>query len=218
MNVCVCVFAKPPRPGLVKTRLIERIGAEHAARLARAFLHDVWALVSAVPGVTPVLATTDISDRSDGLGEVARWDQGEGDLGQKLEHILRRGIAESGQAIAIGADAPDLPPELLQSAMEALHSRDVVLAPARDGGFVLIGAARLPTGALGGLPWSTTDTFERTCERFGSLGLRVAVLDPWEDVDDYPDLLRLAARVEESLAAPRFRRVIAEHGLDPVEG
>jgi rSAM/selenodomain-associated transferase 1 len=215
LKTCVCVFAKPPGVGLVKTRLIPRVGAEHAARLASAFLHDVWALVSALPGVSPVLATTDIADRSDGLGEVTRWAQGEGDLGQKLERVLSRGLADHPRSIAIGADVPDLPQELLELAIEALATRDVVLVPARDGGFVLIGVTRLPVGALGSLPWSTAETFARTLERLHSLGLSVAVLDPWEDVDDYPALLRLDERLRESGSAPRSRRVLAERGLDP---
>ena len=214
MKTCVCVFAKPPRPGRVKTRLSERLGPEKAAALAKAFLHDVWALIVREPAMAPVLATTDRDDTCDDLGAITRWEQGEGDLGQKLSRVLERALGDYPRVLAIGADAPDLPPELLRHGVRALETHDAVLAPARDGGFVLLGLRRLPEGALEGLPWSASDTFARTREQLQARGMRVAVIGSWEDVDDYGALLRLQSRIHRSGAAPCSFGALVGLGLE----
>lgn len=208
------MFAKPPRAGKVKTRLSLRLGPGQAAALAKAFLQDVWALVAREPALAPVLATTDVEDTCDGLGHVSRWAQGDGDLGQKLGRVLRRALEHYPRVLAIGGDSPDLPPSLLRQGISALEKHDAVLAPARDGGFVLIGFTSLPEGALEGLPWSAADTFVRTREQLLSRGLRVAVIESWEDVDDYDSLLRLGRRLQKSGAAPHSLRALAGFGLE----
>src|SRR3712207_8897558 len=80
-EAALCVFAKPPRAGEAKTRLTPALGAEGAARLARAFLQDTWALVTRVQWATPVLASA--GPWPEGLlpGPLEVWPQGEGDLG-----------------------------------------------------------------------------------------------------------------------------------------
>src|SRR5690606_41919544 len=105
----ICVFAKPPVPGQVKTRLLPEVGAEGAARLARAFLEDTLAMVGEVPGVHAVLATT-APFSVPGVPPERVWLQGDGPLGARLERILRRGLDEAPAAVALGADSPGLPP------------------------------------------------------------------------------------------------------------
>ncbi len=208
----VCVFAKPPRSGKVKTRLMPEVGPEGASRLARAFFRDTWALVCALPWAIPVLATTGANGREWNLGAGAQiWQQGAGDLGQRIGRVLRRGLAKSSFSIAIGMDTPGLPPALLEEARQALRSADAVLGPCEDGGFYLVGLRHCPVGLFGDLPWSAPDTFVRTLERFRERGLGTKVLPPWFDVDrpnDLACLRNLLSRGE--IVAPETKRVLKE--------
>ena len=84
-SIHLCLFAKPPRPGQVKTRLAADLGAQRAAELARAFLEDCWAGLSALDWAEPVLASTGALTGLDDLDPARQlWDQGVGDLGARL--------------------------------------------------------------------------------------------------------------------------------------
>jgi rSAM/selenodomain-associated transferase 1 len=213
-RVPVAVFAKPPVAGDVKTRLARALGAERAARLAAAFLRDTWAVVRALPWARPVLATTTTDPTPFGLGgDVELWQQGDGDLGERMERTLARALGEAPAALLIGADAPALPASHLDAARAALGSSDVVLGPSEDGGFYLIGATRLPEGSLAGLPWSRADSRLRTEAQLTARGLRVARAPEWFDVDEARDLARLGrVLAEDPRAAPATRAALAELG------
>lgn len=121
--------------------------------------------------------------------------QGAGDLGNRQEHVLRRALALTPRALAIGTDSPDLPRRLLDEAERTLLSHDAVLGPTLDGGYYLIGLRRCPEGLLGGLPWSVPQTGARTTQRLRDQGWDVALLEPWYDVDTAADLERLRGEV-----------------------
>jgi uncharacterized protein len=206
----VCVFAKPPRPGEVKTRLAERVGDAAAADLARAFLGDTWETLSGLPSTRIVLATTGGSAEDHGLADaVEMWLQGEGDLGARLERVLQRALGEAPVALAIGADSPGLPLRHVVAAEQALGGADAVLGPSDDGGFYLVGLRSCPVGLFAGLPWSRPETCAATRSRFEERGLRVRMLEPFFDVDHFEDLARLDCAIEAGeIAAPRTRRVL----------
>lgn len=212
MRVTLCVFAKPARPGMAKTRLIPAVGAEAAAALAFAFLEDTWDAVRSLGWADPVLAVTEEDAPLVALaGAAPVWLQGEGDLGARLERVLRRALDTGRPAIAVGADSPGLPPRLLEKVRVALDHHDAVLAPADDGGFYAIGLRRCPPGALAALPWSAAETFQATAHQLRSLGLALAVTEPWFDVDRQEDLSRLADLLAAgTISAPATRRALAQ--------
>jgi rSAM/selenodomain-associated transferase 1 len=190
----VCVFAKPPRPGLVKTRLAAAVGNAHAAALARAFFEDTWSAASSLPWARAVLATTQPAAREwVGARLAPVWSQGPGDLGGRLERVLHRALRGTPAALAIGTDTPGLPPVLLSQARSALRDADAVLGPCEDGGFYLLGLRRCPPGLLRDLPWSAKDTFLKTLSRLRDRGFETAVIAPWFDVDRPADLACLRA-------------------------
>lgn len=205
----VCVFAKPPQAGKVKTRLAGALGDVQAAKLARAFLEDTWAVVSRLAWAEAVIATTEPADFCL-PGKPLCWLQGEGDLGQRIERVLRHALCQAEFAIAIGADTPGLPERLLEEAAAWLAEVDAVLGPSEDGGFYLLGLKRCPAGLLEELPWSEPKTFAATYARLVERGLTVRTLEPWFDVDRPEDIHRLQRLLDQqALCAPATARFLA---------
>lgn len=216
-HATICVLAKAPEPGAVKTRLAAAIGADAAAELAGAFVQDTLRLAQSLRGARVVLVLAGPPALVGALPPgIELWPQGEGDLGQRLERCLGRALEDSLVALAIGTDAPSLDPEILRQGLTALESQPAVLGPAEDGGFYLLGLARCPEGLLAGLPWSSEDTGARTRERLAAQGLEVALLPPWFDVDLATDLERLARSLSADPArAPRTAEALTRLGLWP---
>jgi uncharacterized protein len=209
-EVAICVFAKLPRAGEAKTRLAPAVGAEGAAELARAFITDTWSRVTRLPWARPILAST--GSWPEGLipARVEVWPQGEGDLGARMERILLRALEVCPAAMALGADSPGLPMAHLEAARAALEHADAVFGPSDDGGFYLLALRRLPVGAFTNLPWSQPETLARTEERLKSLGLTVARVAPFFDVDVPADLERLEAELNAGrLQAPATAAMLA---------
>lgn len=207
----ICVFAKPPRPGMVKTRLAAAVGKLGASQLANAFLRDTWDGVSALPWARSILATTeDPLKRIDLFSEMEIWLQGDGDLGQRIERVLQRALRFGPFAMAIGADTPGLPRRLFEQARTALDKADAVLGPCDDGGFYLVGLTGCPRGLFRDLPWSADDTFARTHARLCERGLSVEVIETWFDVDQLEDLHRLRRLIDHGdIIAPATTRVVS---------
>jgi uncharacterized protein len=162
--------------------------------------------VRALPWAQPALATT-----AEVQMDLPVLLQGEGDLGARIERVLRAALERTPLAMAIGADAPAVPSRLLESARAALDEADVAVGPADDGGFYLLALRRCPEGLLADLPWSCAETLRETLRRFRALGLCTTVLEPWFDVDRPEDLDRLRASIiEGKLLAPRTDRVLQD--------
>ncbi len=208
--VPVCVFAKPPIAGEVKTRLARAVGSESAARLAAAMLLDVWRTVKLCAGVRPILATTRLGDFPVCVSPENVWLQGEGDLGQRIERILTRALLDSKAAIAVGSDSPTLTAIHLEAALDTLRVADAVIGPSLDGGFYLLGLRRCRPGLFDSLPWSTAQTCQALRTKLEQEKFAIAELEPLFDIDTPGDLLFLDERlaVDPSLApATRAWRV-----------
>lgn len=215
---CICLFAKPPVPGRVKTRLIPVLGSDGAAELATAFLEDSWIALSEFPWAQLVLASTD-ETLQDPLGDRAEvWLQGEGDLGARLERVLGRALQDHPFAIAVGADSPGLPHRFLDEARVALARVDAVIGPSDDGGFYLLGLRECPKGLLSGIPWSAPTTCLETIAKLQAAGLTVHILDNWFDVDTAEDLERLRALLgAKQIEAPNTKRSLEAHASNSSE-
>ncbi len=211
----ITLYAKPPRPGESKTRLAAGVGDVLAARLASAFLEDTWeslAALSASLHARVVLATTDTTATFPGAVDLApqqdRWDQGQGGLGERLEHIFTRGFAEGADAVmAVGADAPATAVTSLKSAFTELGDGvDATLGMSVDGGFyqlTLSPQVPLP-GLFDGIPWSQPTTGRAMLDRLLAREVRVALTAPSADIDTADDLPRALACLRRGLGvAPR---------------
>jgi rSAM/selenodomain-associated transferase 1 len=219
----VYVLAKEPRAGAVKTRLCPPLVAERACELAVAFAEDTLGRLAGLREAARIDVRLALDDGGTGAESSLRVladrlgieveDQGDGDLGARMARLVERGLAGGAPAILVGTDSPDLPPEMLRAAARALTRADVVLAPAEDGGYVLVGARR-PVRALFEIeaPWSGPQVFESTCRALRHAHCSFETLPAWDDVDDAAALARLARRLEESggAGAPATARLLAE--------
>jgi rSAM/selenodomain-associated transferase 1 len=188
------VFLRAPRPGFVKTRLAAALGPDSACAAYRRLIEHLLPALRESSLPVELRFTPD-----DAAGEVSRWldpgwtlsPQGEGDLGDRLF----RAVAESQAAgvertLVIGTDCPYLISQDLQQAATALADADLVLGPAQDGGYWLIGLRRPIATLFEGIPWSTDRVLAVTKERAQSEGLVVRQLRCLADVDTPEDYRR----------------------------
>lgn len=199
-TAAVAILAKAPVAGLAKTRLIPLLGAAGAARAQRRFARRtlVTALATA-PGAVALWCAPDPAHRffravqcSTG---VACWPQPDGDLGLRMGRVFDHHFAQQPHTplLLVGTDCPVLTPAHLQQAAQALATHDVVLIPAEDGGYVLIGMRRSVPPAFEGVAWSTPQVLAQTRAQLRLAGASWLELAPLWDVDEPPDWQRLQA-------------------------
>jgi uncharacterized protein len=208
----VVVMAKYPSPGSVKTRLAAQIGASTACRLYAAFVGDLAErLAGAGLPVTWAVWPPDAPFAALVSGQRCIAQVGR-DLGERMEAAMQAcRDATPLPVITVGADAPHLDPARLTEAAEALTGdADVVLGPATDGGYYLIGL-RAPCPALfRDIAWGSSGVLDATLARARAAGLRVLLLAPTFDVDDADGLAALRALLARGGAAlPRTAAVLA---------
>ena len=201
------VMAKFWSPGAVKTRLGKTIGMESAAALHRAFcLHLATTLDSAAEEQTFVV--TPVEYEAAFAREVGHWGlerQSTGDLGTRMRNWFSAApTSESQDRVLIGADCPLVSVGTIEKTRTLLNENEVVLGPACDGGYYLIGLRspwREEYGALmTDMPWSSERVFELTRQRAADAGLRLGTLETMEDVDTITELESLRARLADAAA------------------
>ncbi|HXF66810.1 MAG TPA: TIGR04282 family arsenosugar biosynthesis glycosyltransferase [Burkholderiales bacterium] len=195
----IMVFAKAPRPGEVKTRLIPLIGAEGAAALHARLVKRALATARSA-GFTDVELHC-APDTGDPFFRfcarhyrVALRAQPEGDLGRRMLGAFEAALARRARALLMGSDCPALGARHLLGAERALREGcDAVLCPAEDGGYVLIGLARCDARLFDGIAWGGAGVMTETRARLAALGWRWRELETLWDVDRPEDYHRLAA-------------------------
>jgi rSAM/selenodomain-associated transferase 1 len=181
----VIVFARAPVAGYVKTRLIPRLGAQGAARLQRRLIRAALRTARAAGPVE--LHVTRPHSWLRGLGVPLRLQRGR-DLGERMYHALHA----QRFTVLVGTDAPALRAADLRRALRWLRGGiDVVLAPAEDGGYALIGARRIDARVFEGIRWGADDVLARTLDNLRRCGLRYRLLRTVWDVDRPQDIDRL---------------------------
>lgn len=214
------IFARAPAPGRVKTRLASVLGDEATLALYRAFLADLGRRL----GHDPRWQTRWVIEPTgepfpDEIAEgLPVMEQRGGDLGERMRGAFVDALADGHEAVVlIGSDVPELAPERIAEAFAALErGRDLVLGPAFDGGYVLIGARRVPE-VFDGIRWGTSEVLAATIVRAEHLGLTVELLPASHDVDRIEDVERLARDLAGGAgnALPATQRALA-HALRSV--
>jgi uncharacterized protein len=210
-DTALVVMARYPQIGTTKTRLARTIGDEATVHLYQAFLTDLahkfaghicdlhWAYTPAEVDYLSFIATL-----APTLVEyMSAFPQQGIDLGARLHHAFRWTYDRAYQrTIIIGSDSPQISLKIVEQARKALDKADVVLGPADDGGYYLI-AMRSPYDVFRGIPMSTNVVAQKTIKLAQSQGLKVHTLENLFDIDELPDLVRLAQLLEiDSSLAP----------------
>jgi rSAM/selenodomain-associated transferase 1 len=186
-----------------KSRLIRQLRTSDGAGLRTALLRDTFAAVAPIAAQKAVLYTP-----LDGEAEIRRMTpfgtmflaQRGATLGERMRNgasdLLARGF---GRVVLVGADLPTLPTAYVVDGLERLTRRreSLVLGPAEDGGYYLIGLTHVHDALFDGIPWGTADVLRRTQEAAAALRLPVELLPIWYDVDRPSDLQRVRHRAAE---------------------
>ena len=194
MQEKLIIFIKAPRPGFVKTRLASAIGAEGACDAYRALVEHLFAQLKSLHPVelrfSPDDATQDIQQWLRQNWSVIP--QGDGLLGERLTRAFADAFATGTQrAVIIGSDCPEITPRDITQAWRALETQDVVLGPASDGGYWLIGfnsqSFRGCNGIFDGIDWSTSRVLKQTLRWIQTHDKSYHLLRELADVDTEAD-------------------------------
>jgi uncharacterized protein len=225
-STALVIMARYPEAGKTKTRLARSIGDEAVRELYQAFVTDLaqrfastnftvcWAYTPVSSDYRAFVRSL-VAENAERMRYVPQWGQ---DFGDRL-HNAFRWTHEQGfkRTILIGSDSPQIGREVIDMAYRALDDADVVLGPADDGGYYLI-AMREPYDVFSDIPMSTPIVLRMTIEAAQKQGLKVHLLQALFDVDELPDLLRLAKLLEETRAlapntADRLDQLKIRNGL-----
>ena len=188
------IFLRWPEPGAVKTRLARDIGDQEAAevyrRLAESTLDAARALANRCRTVTFYTPQERGKDIERWVGPDFEYvPQIEGDLGSRMAAAFRYVFeAGAGCAVIIGTDCPFITPDLLDRSFHLLDENDIVIGPAKDGGYYLLGMKVLRKELFEGIPWSSSEVFPTTLDRIRRAGWSCAQLPELFDVDRVEDL------------------------------
>jgi hypothetical protein len=219
-QTALVIFAKAPIPGQVKTRLCPPLTPDEAATLHGSFVLDtlertkiaaakltlpIDRYLACAPSATHVFFK--IMEERQGVKLI---DQVGDDLGGRMNQafatLFERGYR---QVLLIGTDVPTLPLDHFKQALTSLENHDLVLGPAIDGGYYLIGLKRPIPELFVDIPWSTDQVLRLTQEKAVRLGLTTALLDPWRDVDTLADLQALMKACTAEAKTPKHDRVFS---------
>ena len=188
------LFVRAPQKGLVKTRLAARLGADRTLALYRCFVEDIITLISgSYPTSVFYTPENQKAKVQVWLGPYARYHPQRGaDLGQRMQAAFIQTFYEPVKhAVLIGSDFPDLDIEIIHEAFRALQKNDVVIGPATDGGYYLIGFQKdtLNGNIFKGIDWGTNQVFRQTLTQIEHANLTYHTLPTWQDIDTYEDLM-----------------------------
>ena len=191
-KTCIIIFAKFPAQGMAKTRLQPALGIDGAARMARQLLlHSVEQAVATGFSVELCVspAPTDLCWQTLNLPESLTWSkQIEGDLGMRMFKASQQALARFEHVILIGTDCPSLTQSRIEQAAQQLETKDSVMIPAFDGGYVLLGFKQVTADLFYNIEWSTASVAAITQQRLADLSWSVTLLPPLPDIDEPSDL------------------------------
>jgi hypothetical protein len=214
------IFAKAPVPGQVKTRLCPPLTPDEAATLHGSFVLDtlertkaaiardrlsVDRYIACFPSASLVFFK--ILEERHG---VRLLNQVGDDVGQRMHRafadLFGRGYRK---VFIVGTDVPSLPLAVYQEAVSLIESHDLVLGPATDGGYYLIGLKHPVPELFTDVPWSTTNVLAATRRNASALGLSIGLLKEWRDIDSADDLKALIQDCTQDMKRPKQERVFS---------
>ncbi len=195
MSERLLVFTRYPEPSKGKTRLIPVLGPEGASQLQREMTQHVFGWAKTFATSRPLRVEVRFEGGGEDLMRQAFGDdlvyrrQDVGDLGQRMRAAFEAAFrAGDNRVVLIGTDCPELDGKVVQTAFDRLGENDVVLGPANDSGYYLIGLRRLIPALFDSIPWGTADVLQTTLAVAKAAGLSVTLLSQLSDVDRPEDI------------------------------
>ncbi|MCT7952049.1 TIGR04282 family arsenosugar biosynthesis glycosyltransferase [Ancylothrix sp. C2] len=189
------IFTRYPEPGKTKTRLIPALGVEGAAKLHRHLIQHTLNQVENLIKNRAVEVEVKYAGGSQELMQklipppINCTPQSQGDLGEKMKNALAENFAQQKQRLLIiGTDCPGLDNHRLKQAFDRLYNYDLVLGPALDGGYYLIGMRRMIPELFAKIDWGTEIVMQQTLAIAQHLNLTYSLLDTLADIDRPEDL------------------------------
>jgi rSAM/selenodomain-associated transferase 1 len=188
------VFLRYPEKGKVKTRLAATTSEDFAQQWYRKCVDKIISEIDKTPNIETNIFYSIIKEKE----KVIKWlgnkyiyyDQKGSDLGARMQNAFFKVFANnSGKAIIIGTDIPDLNHNILSDAFELLDNNDIVLGPSVDGGYYLLGMNRLHNSLFEGIEFSTATVLSETISKIDKLGLTFSMLPKLQDIDIEDDLV-----------------------------
>ncbi|HLF64306.1 MAG TPA: TIGR04282 family arsenosugar biosynthesis glycosyltransferase [Saprospiraceae bacterium] len=192
MSNALVIFVKNPIPGKVKTRLAAEIGEDRARDIYLWLLQHTRDVTSDLP-VTKYVYYSDFIQEDDiwsaDLYE-KRLQTGEL-LGERMHNAITEVLQHQRQVVLIGSDSADLDTQIVSYAFEVLHYVDIVIGPAMDGGYYLIGCKAPQPKIFEGIAWSTSEVFTNTRNLLLKMHLDFKLLPQRSDIDSPEDITRM---------------------------
>ena len=190
------IFAKAPRPGTVKTRLIPLLGEDGAAQLQARLIERTLETARAVGRCPIELCCAPDADDPFLRSSASRFGaaitaQAQGDLGTRMLAAFKNALASHERALLIGSDCPALTAGYLHQAGQMLEDADAVFGPCEDGGYALIGLKRTSARLFDNVNWGSSSVMLETRSRLLELGWRWRELEILWDIDRPADYQRL---------------------------
>jgi rSAM/selenodomain-associated transferase 2/rSAM/selenodomain-associated transferase 1 len=208
----IIVFTRYPKPGATKTRLIPLLGPDGAARLHRDLVEKTVDKARRVAAHRD--ATTEIRFQGGSREAMEQWlgrglvlrEQPDGDLGQRMARAFQEAADEGfGRVVLVGTDIPELSSTILENALDGLQQNELVLGPALDGGYYLVGLRKPCDALFDGMPWGTDTVLEKTLRAAQSLGLSARLVSPRQDIDRPEDLGKVSEEMSIQVDFPNNR-------------
>jgi uncharacterized protein len=195
----VLLFTRYPEPGLSKTRLIPVLGGQGAADLQRRMTERIVARISCLAARSPLILEIHYDGGS--LPLMRAWlgsspiyeQQIDGDLGARMAHAIAVHLHPKTAILLTGSDCPEITTRILAEALQALRNDEMVIGPACDGGYYLIGVngtlgADVVSSLFADIPWGSTTVFADTMAKAKLHQLSCHILPKLHDIDRPEDL------------------------------
>lgn len=187
MKKALIIFVKNPEKGKVKTRLAKDVGEEKALKVYNDLLvfskSLIYSELSSYVFHSPALLKELFWGDSNNKLQV------NGDLGVKMSSAISEVLSDGNESvIVIGSDCFEISQSHIKQAFKALEKNDLVLGPAKDGGYYLVGMNKLQTAIFENMPWSQPSLMDETLKKADELKLKYELLEELSDVDYVTDL------------------------------
>ena len=189
------IFVRKPEYGKVKTRLAATLGKTKALEMYELLLQHTYSETAKTEAEKFVFYSTEVCE-DDRWNNYKKYTQLGNDLGGRMENAFKKVFSEHYEnVIIIGSDCFELTSEIIEASFSLLKKKDIVIGPAKDGGYYLLGMKKMYPSIFENINWSTSGVFNQTIQKIQTLNLSYELLTVLTDVDtvhDLPDELKNA--------------------------